>query len=143
MSELKAGAADFVPDPNIVRGYTTEKNEDQSAKNNLSKGVDNNRHISFEVPEADSKADLSLKQSPDQTVSGIGAGDTVRVRYLSGDQRIVQVTLSATINAPREGIIHVDQPLAQALIGADVGDEVELLVGSYVRKAIIENVEKV
>lgn len=143
LSELKAGAADFVPDPNIVRGYTTEKNEDQSAKNNLSKGVDNNRHISFEVPEADSKADLSLKQSPDQTVSGIGAGDTVRVRYLSGDQRIVQVTLSATINAPREGIIHVDQPLAQALIGADVGDEVELLVGSYVRKAIIENVEKV
>ena len=72
----------------------------------------------------------------------ISVGDTVHVRYLSGTQSIIKVTLSETINAPDQGIMHVKEPLGRALLGMDEGDEIEVLIGSYLREAIIEKVTK-
>ncbi|MBI3676293.1 MAG: GreA/GreB family elongation factor [Proteobacteria bacterium] len=73
---------------------------------------------------------------------GVSAGDTVRVRYLSGDQRILQVKISDDRSDPNQGVIYSETPLAKALIGAEVGDEVEVLVGSYVRPAVVESIVK-
>ena len=69
-------------------------------------------------------------------------GDTVRVRFLVGDKRTVQVTISRDVSDPSQGIIHFKSPMAEALIGAEKGDEVEILVGSYIRQAIIEDVAR-
>ena len=72
----------------------------------------------------------------------ISVGDTVRVRYLSGTQTTIEVTLSDKLNAPGQGIVHVTEPLGRALLGMEEGDEIEVLIGSYLREAIIETVTK-
>lgn len=72
----------------------------------------------------------------------IEVGDTVRVRYLSGDMATLMVTLSDQKNDPANGIVHVGQPLAKALLGAEPEEEIEVLIGSRVRPAIIEEIRK-
>jgi transcription elongation GreA/GreB family factor len=73
---------------------------------------------------------------------GIAVGDTVRVRYLTGDQKTLQVTISRTKSDPAQGIVYYETPVAKALLGAEEGDEVEVLVGSYVRPAIVERITR-
>jgi transcription elongation GreA/GreB family factor len=73
---------------------------------------------------------------------GIAVGDTVRVRYLAGDRNILQITISETNSDPSQGIVHRDMPVAKALLGAEQGDEVEVLIGSYVRRAVVERIIK-
>ncbi|WP_165793869.1 DUF4011 domain-containing protein [Hyphococcus luteus] len=72
----------------------------------------------------------------------IEIGDQVRVRYLTGSQSTLQVIINDKLNDPDNGIISAHEPLATALLGAEQGEEIEVLVGSYVRKALIENVVK-
>jgi hypothetical protein len=72
----------------------------------------------------------------------VEVGDTVRVRYLTDDKRIIKITISNTQSDPSHGIVHHRTPVASALLGAEVGDEVEILVGSYIRPAIIEDISK-
>jgi very-short-patch-repair endonuclease len=72
----------------------------------------------------------------------VEVGDTVRVRYLTGDKRIIKITISNTQSDPSHGIVHHRTPVASALLGAETGDEVEILVGSYIRPAIIEDISK-
>lgn len=72
----------------------------------------------------------------------VEVGDTVRVRYLTGDKRIIKITISNTRSDPSHGIVHHRTPVASALLGAEPGDEVEILVGSYIRPAIIEDISK-
>jgi transcription elongation GreA/GreB family factor len=67
-------------------------------------------------------------------------GDTVRVRYLGGDKTVVQFTISAEQSDPSNGVIYHKKPIAEALLGAEEGDEVEVLVGSYMRQAILEKI---
>jgi predicted transport protein len=50
-------------------------------------------------------------------------------------------TLSDQKNDPSNGIVHVNEPLGTALLGAEEGDEIEVLVGSIIRPAVIERVE--
>ena len=69
-------------------------------------------------------------------------GDTVRVRYLSDDKRTVRITISKTLSDPGNGVIYFDTPIAKALLGAEEGDEVDVLVGSYVRPAVVESISK-
>lgn len=69
----------------------------------------------------------------------IRVGDRVRVRYLSGGNT-VEVTLSEFAGAPERGVVGMEQPLGRALLGAQEGEEIEVLVGSYIRKAVIERV---
>lgn len=73
---------------------------------------------------------------------GVEIGDTVRVRYLDEDGKVLVFTISRTISDVPNGVIHFETPIAKALIGAEEGDEVEVLKGSYVRPAIIEKIEK-
>jgi transcription elongation GreA/GreB family factor len=74
--------------------------------------------------------------------SQIDIGDTVRVRYLTDDRKTLQVTISRARNDSANGIVHHETPMAKALLGAEEGDEVEVLVGSYVRPALVEAVIK-
>src|SRR5262249_48638514 len=72
----------------------------------------------------------------------IAIGDTVRIKYVTDDRKTLQITISRAKSDPSHGIIHFETPVAQALLGAEVGDEVEVLVGSYVRRAIVERIIK-
>lgn len=72
----------------------------------------------------------------------VEVGDTVRVRYLTDDKRIIKIIISDIQSDPSQGIVHHRTPVASALLGAEAGDEVEILVGSYIRPAIIENISK-
>jgi hypothetical protein len=74
--------------------------------------------------------------------SAVAIGDTVRVRYLNDDGRTLRVTISRNGSDPSRGIIGHQTPIAKALLGAEEGDEVEVLVGSYVRPAIVESITK-
>jgi very-short-patch-repair endonuclease len=73
---------------------------------------------------------------------GIVVGDTVRMRYLTDDRKTVQITISKAKSDPSQGIVYHEAPDARALLGAGVGDEVEVLVGSYVRPAVVERIIK-
>ena len=74
--------------------------------------------------------------------NSVAVGDTVRVRYLTGDCNVILITISAVRSDPNQGIIHQEAPVAKALLGANEGDEVEVLSGPYVRPAIVEAVVK-
>jgi very-short-patch-repair endonuclease len=73
---------------------------------------------------------------------GIAVGDTVRMRYLTDDRKTLQITISKAKSDPSEGLVYHEAPVARALLGAEVGDEVEVLVGSYVRPAVVERIIK-
>ena len=67
----------------------------------------------------------------------VAAGMTVRVRYL-GEDRSRTFSISLNRNAPNEGIIHIAQPLAQALIGAGIDEEVDYWVNGEEKSVLIE-----
>jgi very-short-patch-repair endonuclease len=70
-------------------------------------------------------------------------GDLVVVRYEDQPKRPLRVRISTSRNAPTEGLLHVDEPLAKAVLGSMVGDEVEVVIGSgKARYAVIESIEK-
>lgn len=71
---------------------------------------------------------------------GIRVGDRVRVKYLTGSANTIEITITDSDSSPDKGLISADQPLARALLGAQEGEEIEVLVGSYIRKALIEKV---
>jgi transcription elongation GreA/GreB family factor/very-short-patch-repair endonuclease len=81
-------------------------------------------------------------QAPAPEPRGIAIGDTVRVRYLTDDRRTLRITISRSKSDPSQGIINCDTPIARALLGAEEGDEVEVLVGSYVKPAVVESIVK-
>ncbi len=73
---------------------------------------------------------------------GVAIGDTVRVRYLNGDCKVLMLTISTAKSDLGQGVIHHEAPIAKALLGAEQGDEVEVLNGPYVRPAIVEEIIK-
>jgi hypothetical protein len=85
---------------------------------------------------------FSASDRSDQSddVRRVCIGDTVRIRYLNKDMNVVQFTISDKESNVSEGIVHFEKPIAKAVLGAEEGDEVEVLVGSYVRPAVIESV---
>ena len=85
---------------------------------------------------------ISAVNGTQSDAHSIETGDTVRVFYLDGDLSAREVTLSDTRNAPDQGVVHKDAPLGVALIGAEEGDEVEILVGNSVRVARVDKVIK-
>jgi transcription elongation GreA/GreB family factor len=72
----------------------------------------------------------------------VEVGDTVRFRYLTDDKKTIQVTISKAQSDASRGIIHYRTPAASALLAAEEGDEVEVLVGSYIRPALIVSISK-
>jgi hypothetical protein len=74
--------------------------------------------------------------------SGVVVGDTVRVRYLTDDKRTMQLTISKGQPDASNGTINEHSPIAQALLGVEPGEEVEVLIGRYIRRAVVEQVLK-
>jgi very-short-patch-repair endonuclease len=108
--------------------------------------------VAAEIEAVPSTPDLFGQEEPAQapvqlsaratTERRIEVGDTVRVRYLTDDKRTIKVTISDAQSDPLQGVIHHQTPMASALLGAEEGDEVEVLVGSYIRPAIVEQISK-
>ena len=69
-------------------------------------------------------------------------GDTVRIRYLSDDKRVAQFKISLEPSDLSNGIINFKMPIAEAVLDAEEGDEIEILVGSYLRHAVVEKILK-
>lgn len=86
--------------------------------------------------------DVAARTPQIQSVDYIEVGDTVQVRFLTGEPNVRKVTLSDSRNDPGKGIVHVNEPLGSALIGAEEGEEVDVLFGNFSRKALIERVIK-
>ncbi len=72
----------------------------------------------------------------------VAVGDTVRIRYLDGDRKVRELTISREPSDLDRGIVNLGAPIARALLGAELGDEVELLIKTQVRRAIIERITK-
>ena len=72
----------------------------------------------------------------------IGVGDTVRVKYLTDDRKALQIRITRSKSEPSQGIVNYETPVAKALLGAEEGDVVEVLVGSYVKPAVVERIIK-
>lgn len=79
---------------------------------------------------------------PPVIADGIAIGDSVRVRYLTDDRKIVQFTISKGRSDASKGLINEASPIATALLGAEQGEEVEVLIGSYIRRAVVEQIIK-
>ena len=87
--------------------------------------------------------DRQKRDTADESPSTyIEVGDTVRVRYTAEPDKLIQVTITEKTQDPKQGLIAAHEPLAEALLGAENGDEVEVLIGSYVKMAVIEDVRK-
>ena len=64
------------------------------------------------------------------------------VRYLNEPEIILIVTLSEQQNDPPNGIIGTFEPLGEALLGSEEGDELDVLIGNHLRRAVVEKVER-
>jgi hypothetical protein len=78
--------------------------------------------------------------SQSTSVNRVMVGDTVRVRYLGDDKRTVQFKISLEKSDLSNGIINYKTPIAEAILDAEEGDEIEILVGSYLKSAIVEKI---
>lgn len=70
----------------------------------------------------------------------VAIGDTVRVRYLNNDNRIVQFKITLEPSDIDNGLINYKTPIAEAILDSEEGDEIEILVGSYLKSAVIEKI---
>jgi len=88
------------------------------------------------------------EQEPELAFTDVNAGDVVDVgdlvviRYNDAPDRPIRIRLSNTENHPADGIVHVSEPLGEAVLGVSVEDEIEVNIGSASRTAIIERIEK-
>ena len=103
--------------------------------------TDDSQSISEEKPLRETNGNFGLGISATGGNGAIAVGDTVRLRY-TDDETTLQVTISRKISDPSQGIVSHKSPIALALLDAEVGDEVEVLAGSYVRPAVVEKIIK-
>ena len=136
LSELKAKA----PPPETAAspaGYQQNKGNGEDTLNE-----ETNIHPISGNPEEATVAVSPPADKPVSRESEADIGDTVRLQYLGEEGRQLEITLSRTENDPAAGFTHVDTPLGSALLGAEIGDEIEVLVGSYVRDAKVLDIRK-
>ena len=70
----------------------------------------------------------------------VGPGDTVIVRF--DDNRVRRFRLSTDIHRPEDGVVYINQPIALALLGAGLEEEVEFVVDGKSRTVMIEKISK-
>lgn len=70
------------------------------------------------------------------------AGDLVVLCYNDDPNRTVRVRLSRSEHKPEIGVIHISEPLAQALMGRAMEEEIEVHIGGRTRQAVIELIER-
>ena len=66
-------------------------------------------------------------------------GATIRVRYLDRD-KVMNLVISERENAPDKGIVHIAQPLAQALLGAGVDEVVTYEINGGEKEVLVEEI---
>lgn len=122
MAELKKKEADYVQKPSTPKANAAPKSDIVLERPTI---------VAPPKPGAAPKA-----------ANGVNVGDTVRIRYLLDDQKVIQVTVSKGASNTADGVVNHEAPIAQALLGAEEGEEVEILVGSYVKPAVVEKIIK-
>ncbi|TWH28804.1 MULTISPECIES: DUF4011 domain-containing protein [unclassified Aminobacter] len=130
MVELKAREAEFAMRPARVEPSPAIELPKQSPKPTAA------------LPEQ-SGGEALLPTISSRLNHSVSVGDTVRVRYLTGDCRVLQLTISRDKSDLSNGLVHFGAPIAKALLGAEEGDEVEVLAGTHVRPAIVERITKI
>jgi transcription elongation GreA/GreB family factor/very-short-patch-repair endonuclease len=121
----------------------------------LRKGIQESGEIPTEQITSQNSEDIFVSEEPNDLAQTnevensessanirIEVGDRVRVRYLSGDKKDLDVQLTSGPSAINEGLVNASTPLGEALLGAEEQDEVEVLVGNQVRKATVSSIEK-
>jgi very-short-patch-repair endonuclease len=68
-------------------------------------------------------------------------GDIVIVRF-ADDNRIRRFKLSQERNDPDGGVVHIGQPIGEALLGNGIEEEVDLVVEGHTRTVVIEKITK-
>ncbi|WP_438748241.1 DUF4011 domain-containing protein [Pararhizobium sp. O133] len=76
-----------------------------------------------------------------QRRKSVRLGSKVRLRYLDRGMETYQFTIIKDPSAPERGLVNQSAPLAKAVLDAEAGDEIEVLLGSSIRKAVVETVE--
>lgn len=132
MQTLKAREAEFI---------TVSTRAESIANIHLSP-LDTEPQIDLPMLSSRAQPTVAVKTDASTDKKSVGIGDTVRVRYLTGDCKVLVVKISATKSDVDQGLIHYNAPIAQALLGAEEGEEVEVLNGPYVRTAVVESVTK-
>jgi hypothetical protein len=94
------------------------------------------------VPSGDQQTDGSGGVFVDLDSNVVGVGDLVFIRYDDQPDRRLSVRLSNTENNPNNGIVHVSQPLATAILGASLDEPITVNIGNRSRTAVIESIEK-
>jgi very-short-patch-repair endonuclease len=88
------------------------------------------------------EAGIELSGVEDLGATGIGLGDKV-VLVFSDDHKRISARLSESGDDPANGQLAIGSPLGKAILGAEEGDEVELLLeNGRQRRVLIETVEK-
>jgi transcription elongation GreA/GreB family factor len=78
----------------------------------------------------------------DATGLVVEVSDLVTIGYNQAPDRPIRIRLSKTENHPTEGIVHISQPLAAAVLGVSVDDEIEVVIGGAKRTAVVEHIER-
>ncbi|SCA55941.1 conserved hypothetical protein [Candidatus Terasakiella magnetica] len=78
--------------------------------------------------------------NPVKDDGSVKVGDRVLVKYLEGTQSELEITLSDKENIPSKRIVHIDEPLGEAVLGAIEGEEIEVWIGGQERKARVEKI---
>ena len=89
---------------------------------------------------AQGSLNLSIPRKSSAGLNRVPIGDTVQVRYVADDKKVVQFTIRKNESDPSNGVVHYRKPIAEAQLGAEEGDEVDVLVGSYLRQAVLEKI---
>lgn len=84
--------------------------------------------------------DARAKPHDDEPGLVVQPGDTVIVRF--DDNRIRRFRLSTHTNQPEDGVVHVNQPVAMALLGSGLEEEVEFEVDGRRRVVLIEKISR-
>ncbi len=90
---------------------------------------------------AAASAPVASPREPEHDGPVVSVGDTVIVRF-ADDNKILRIRLSHEENNAAQGIIHIGQPIAEALLGGALDEEVDLVVGGLTRRVIIERITK-
>lgn len=130
LADLQARSADFAPKPTKL--VNPKPPEQKSALAQMTLPLEK---ASKEIP----KPGKGVGNAKAQCVE---VGDTVRVKYLDGDRSLTQFTISSSRQDLQKGIVHKSAPIAIALLGAEKGETIEVLVGTYVRPAVVEEIDK-
>jgi very-short-patch-repair endonuclease len=93
-------------------------------------------------PPAVQEADRSGRVFADLESIIVEVGDLVFIRYNDQPDRRLSYRLSDCENKPSDGVVHVNQPLGTAILGASLDEEIVVKIGNYTRTAVVEKIEK-